>query len=215
MLRGKLKNFNLYVLLVVFMAGMTFAGKPAKWETKKSRDGQITAEYKISKWFDKKGDDYALIEYKAKTVASVSVEKCVDIMKEVSNHAKIQGDKESKKIKEISENEWITYNYSKLPWPMKDVDCVTKMTFSENKEDKSASFAFMAAPDMYEKKEVRRMVIYDVKYSFKEMGDGKVEILTTAKMCPMIKAPMWMIKGSFPGTTFKLIEKLVELAENI
>jgi len=50
------------------------------------------------------------------------------------------------------------------------------MTFTENKDEKTAIFELVATPSEYKKGDVNRMKHFNVIYTFKDLGNGKVRI---------------------------------------
>jgi hypothetical protein len=141
------------------------------------------------------------------------MQNLIAVLKDVSKHKDFQDDKESRIVQTLSENEWIVYYYTEVPWPFSDSDCVAKMTFSEDTTEKTAMFTFAAAPDMFEKQKVKRMTYYDMTYAFKEVGSGNVEITVTAQMSPVESVPRWMIKAAFPDVAVDVVRKLVQFAK--
>lgn len=116
-------------------------------------------------------------------------------------------------MRSISPNEWIIYYYTDNPWPIANSDCVSRMTFTENKEGKTATFTFVATPSEYEKGNVNRMTHFNVVYTFKDLENGKVKITMIGKSSPPVKVPMWLIKLAFPSAPANAIRKLVELVK--
>jgi hypothetical protein len=185
------------------------------WKTAKSDYGKITVNYKISTRTDENGKKVPLIEDMTTTTDSLSMQNCISLMKDVSKHKEFTDDYTSEKVKTISDNEWVVYYYSKNPWPIANSDCVSKMTFSENMTEKTATFKFTAAPNEFKKGKVKRMTCYNVTYSFKDLGNGKVEITITGKSTPPVKVPLWIIRSAFPGVPVTALRKFVKLAKDM
>ncbi len=205
-------QIGLIILGLIFLNTDIFA-RTKGWKTEKSKDGKITAKYKISKRTDKNGDKLPLIEYTSTTIDGISMQNCISLIKDVSKHKEFEGDDVSKKIKTISENEWIIYYYTKGPGPFPDSDCVLKMTFSEGTTGKIAVFNVTAAPSMFEKTKARRFTYYNYMYTFKDLENGKVEVTLTVKMSPPFKVPLWMVRAAFPDGAFKTLRNIVKLAK--
>jgi hypothetical protein len=212
-----MKNIALvgYIMLLMIFFNLTGFAQTQEWKTETADNGKITVKYNVSERTDEKGESSLLIEYTATTSDSLSMQNCISLMNNVSRHREFTDDKISEKVKTISGNEWVVYYYSKNPWPVEDYDCVAKMTFTENPADKTAVFTLTAVPSIYEKKDVKRMTNYDLSYSFKDLQDGKVEIVLNARMVPAVKFPRWMVKAAFPGVAVDWIQKFVKLAKQI
>jgi len=168
----------------------------------------------ISNRTDENGDKVQLIEYIATTTASVSMQNCISVLKDVSKHKEFQDDKVSKIVKTISDHEWVVYYYTDAPWPMPNSDTVALMNFSEDATKKTATFTFTAAPSMFEEKGVKRMTYYNVTYAFKDVGNGNVEMTMTSKMSPVIKAPGWMIGRWFPEGPADILRGILKFAKS-
>ena len=198
---------------MVFLNTNIFA-QTNQWKTAKLDNGKIIVQYNISTRINENGKRVPLIEDSATTTDTLTMQKCIMLMKDVSKHKEFNGDRVSEKVKTISDHEWIVYYYSNNPWPIADSDCVAKMTFSENTTDKTAVFTSVAAPDEFEKRKVRRMTYYNVTCTFKDLGDGNVEITITAKTSP-VKVPRLLIRSAFPEAPAEALRKIVKLAKKM
>ncbi len=205
-------QIRLIILCMIFLSTILLA-RADEWKTKKTKDGKITVKYKISKQTDKNSNNLPLIEYIATTTDVLSIQNCISVMKNVSKHKEFQGDKVSRKIKTISENEWVVYYYTKIPGPLPDSDCVAKMIFSEDPMKKMAAFKFTAAPSLLKKTKVRRFTNYNVTYRFRDLGNGKVKITVIAKMSSTLKVPLWMVRAAFPDAASYILRKFTKLAK--
>lgn len=184
------------------------------WTTQKTEDGKITVTSKISKRTDHKDGEVQLIEYVATTTANVSMQNCISIMKDVSKHKEILNEEVSEMLHAISDTEWLIYYYFDAPWPIPNSDCVTKMSFSEDIINKTASFTITAEPSSYEEKDVKRLTYYNVSYTFKDLENGSIEIISTAKLTPAVQAPDWVVKNFFPDGPARYIQRLLLLAQS-
>ena len=207
-------HIGLIILGMIFLNANIFA-QTEEWKTEKTKDGQITVSSNISKRADENGDEVQLLEYTATTTASVSMQNCISVIKDVSKHKEFTDDDISKKIKTISDNEWVVYYYTGAMWPFSDFDCVAKMILSEDETKRTATFTLTAVPSMLEeKKKVDRMTYYNVTYAFEDLGNGKVEITTTGKMSPTMEAPAWMMKKWFPEGPADILRIIIKLAKS-
>ncbi len=180
-------------------------------EVKTLDNGNIVVQYCISKLYDELGNRYVQIEDSTTTVAHIDFKKCISLMKDVQKHKLFTGDAKSKIVRNISPNEWIIYYYTDNSWPINNSDCVSRMTFTENVEEKTATFTLVASPSEYEKENVNRMTLFNIVYTFKDLENGKVRISMKGKSSPPVKVPMWLIKIAFPSAPANSIRKLVEL----
>jgi hypothetical protein len=206
------REIRLIILCMIILNVNIFA-QTESWKTEKIDNGKITVKYSISERTDENGDDVPLIEDNATTTDSVSMQNCILLMKDVSRHKEFTDDEVSEKIKTISDNEWIVYYFTDNPWPIPNCDCVAKMTFSQDTTGKIAVFTFTAAPSMYDKKDVKRMTYFNVTYTFKNLGNGKVEITIAGITSPAVGVPLWIIKAAFPDAPADCLRKFIKLAK--
>jgi hypothetical protein len=207
------KITGIIIVISIFVNTNIFA-QASDWKTEKSEDGKITVASKISKRTDEESNEVQLIEYAATTIANVSFQNCIAIMKDISNHKAILNEEISEKLKTLSDNEWLIYYYFDAPWPIPNSDCVSKMNFFEDLNNGTASFTLIAAPSLYEKKDVKRVTYYNVTYTFKDLGEGKVKITSIAKLSPIIQAPDWIVKNFFPDGPARYLQRLLLLAKS-
>ena len=153
------------------------------------------------------------MEYVATTTDKVSVDKCVSIMKDISKHKVFMGEDGIKLVQTLGENEWVIYYYFNSPWPLPDSDVVNRMVFSQDSASKAAVFTLTAEPAMYPKQKVRRANYYNVTYKFKDLGDGRAEVTSTAEITPAIELPNWMMRAAFPGFAANILKKIMILAK--
>lgn len=200
---------GLLISFIFFFINLSAQDKDCK--VKELDKGKITVKYCISEFYD----ENKLIQIKdsTTTIDNISLEKCISLMKDVQKHKLFTGDSKSKIVKTISDDEWIIYYYMDNPWPIKNSDCVSRMTFTENKEENTATFELVATPLEYEKKEVNRMTHFNVLYTFEDIGNGQVRITITGKTSPPVKVPKWLIKSAFPSAPANAIRKFVKLTK--
>lgn len=206
-------KYKLGLLTSLIFISFGLSAQEKDCTTKELDNSEIIVKYCFSKFLDEDGNDLLLIEDSTITEAQIDFEKCVFLMKDVQKHKLFTGDSESRIVKTISDNEWIIYYYTNNPWPVKNSDCVSRMTFTENKDEKIAIFELVATPLEYEKGDVKRMQHFNVIYTFKDLGDGKVRITMRGKSSPPVKVPMWLIKSAFPKAPASAVRDIVKLVK--
>ena len=185
------------------------------WITENTEDGKIIVKSKVSKRIDEESKEVQLIEYVATITASVNIQNCIAVLKDVSKHKEILNEKITEKIKTISDNEWLLYYYFDAPWPIPNSDCVTRMSFFEDTVNKIATFTLNAEPSTFKMMDVKRVTFYNVTYEFRDVGNGLVEITSTAKLTPIVQAPEWIVRRFFPIGPARYLERLLKLANSI
>lgn len=199
---------GLIILGMIFLNANIFA-QTEEWKTEKTKDGKITVQSSISERTDENGNEVQLIEYIATTTVSIDILKCAQVIKETSLHKEfLESMSISKKLENISENEWLIYYYFDAPLFFSDSDCVMKITYSKNDSENLISFKGIAVPDSLEDKGVNRYTFYTVEYLFKKLGPNKTEITVLEKTIPPSKAPVWMLKRWFPKGPAKMLNQI-------
>ncbi len=196
---------------LIFFSTNTFA-QSGEWKTETTKDKLVTVKSRVSKRASEDGKTTSqLIEFVATTTANVDIQSLIALLKNVGKHREFNDDSESELIKKVSENEWIIYYYSDVPWPVSDFDAVYKMIISEDKE--TATFTLTAAPTLYQKTKVDRLEYSNMKYEFKNLGDGNVKITLSTSTCPTTKVPNWLIRSNFPSGPADIFTKMIKLAK--
>ncbi|MDH5637142.1 MAG: hypothetical protein OEZ04_01475 [Nitrospinota bacterium] len=201
-------------LCMLFVSSDVLA-QAEEWKTETADDGKVTVRSNISTRTDENGKEQQLVQYIATTTDSAGIQKYILLLKDVSRHKDFLDETETRIVKTNSDNEWVLYYYTDATWPLSDTDIVTIMKYSEDKAEGMATFTLTAAPSMYEnKKGVNRYNYYNMEYSFKDIGDGKVELTLSAKCSPIDRVPEWMIKAAFPGVVNDTLQKMIKLAKS-
>lgn len=202
-------------LLIAVMAlwGSRAWAEGKDWKEKKSDDGRTTVRWNISTRTDEKGGKSPLIEYEAFTTDTLSLSKCIALMKDVSKHKEFQGDQESRSLQAHPDSGWLLYYFTKGPGFIPNSDCVLRMDFAEDTAKKEAVFTLTATPALYERTKAKRINLYDRTYVFRDLGNGSVRMTVQSKASPSFYVPQWMMNAAFPGAGFDLIRKFVQMAK--
>lgn len=201
------------ILILMFAIVTTNAyAQTTEWETETVDKGKISVKSHVSERTE--GDKtLPLIEYIVTTTDIVSYQKCIVAMQEVSKHNQFLDLKNSFIVNKNNDKESILYYCFSAPWPFSPTDCVAKMNFNEDKSNKTAVFSLTAAPTLYKSTDYNRFNYYNVVYTFKDLGNGKVDIMLHAKMSPPVSVPLWLIRKGFPEIGADIIRKFVNLVK--
>jgi len=206
--------------LVARMAGLVALwlcslGAPAqaqgeRWRSAMVGDERIVVKYRVSERTNENGDEVPLIEYVATTTARISLQRCIALLTDVAKHKDFMGDEVSEKVN--AQADTVIYSYYRAPWPLPDNDRVTRMDRADDEAGKTTVFTFSAAPALVEPRKVKRVTHYKAVYTFKDLGEGRVELTTALAMSPPGAVPRWMIRAAFPGVGARILRKILELA---
>ncbi len=85
------------------------------------------------------------------------------------------------------------------------------LVFIEDKKEKTAIFKLSAVPTEYEMGDVNRMQFFNIEYTFKDLGKGRVRITIEGNSSPPVKVPMWLVKSAFPKAPASTVKKIIKL----
>lgn len=206
-----LAGFQLAVLGTAILFS-TVHSEPGAWKTQTSKDGKVTVQSKVSSMKATNGDEAPVIEYKGSTTTTANFAKCVAVLLDVSNHKTINDDQSSRIVETVSDREWIVHYGLNVPWPLPQSDCVAKMTYTPDSTGKIARFHFSAAPSRWKSTNAKRMEVYELTYTIKDIGAGRIELSSVGKSSPPFNVPQWMLKAAFPASVADPLSQIVELA---
>lgn len=200
------------VLLGTVLLGSSAYAQTAGWESHTSKDRTTTVQSKVSSLKTSEGQELPLIEYRGSLTAKASFARCVAVLLDVSHHKTIHDDESSRIVETVSDHEWIVHYGLKVPWPLAQSDCVASMTYARDATGTLATFTFQATPARWKATGAKRMNQYDVTYTLRDLGAGRVEISSTGRVSPPFKVPQWMLKAALPGSVSDPLTKIVKLA---
>lgn len=200
-------------LLSIFLSGTQLSAQTHEWRTALSKDAKITARYNFSTRINEEGDKVPVVKTVTTSTESIDIDNCISLMKDVSKHKDFRGEKSSKLIRTVSENEWIIYYYNDKTLITPAVDGSYLMIFEEDRQSKTATFTITADPTLIEKTNTSRLTYAKEIYLFKETEEGKVEITIKTTVSPGFKVPSMMLKKAFPKKSFDNMEKFLEAAK--
>ena len=193
---------------------VSLSAQKADWNRKTTRDGRVQVLYKFTESTDEKGKNFNVLEYEASTTAKVSLERCKAVMMNDPKHMEfMEGTERVRRVRDISDREWITYYFLNSRWPMPDADLVTRYTLEE---DGRRGFILTGtpAPEMLPETEVARMKHNHSKFTFADMGNGEVRITMYSKSIPLVSVPKWLISTWIPDGPADMLNGIIRLAGN-
>lgn len=206
-------QYSIAILLLLVLQQKDISAQYEDWNKQTSKDGKVVVLSNFSEEKDEDGNEVQIMEYIATTTADLTLDQCIKMMSNVSLQKDFYKDTEECIVLDtLSDNEWIIYYYIDSSWPLPDSDSVCKMTFTENKEEKTAIYHIDAIEGKYEMKDVRRMKISNNTYTFKVVGDNKVSVEFHSRFSPVVNAPQWLVKTWFPDGPVEIIENIVALS---
>jgi len=193
--------------------GANLSAQTDEWKTALSKNGKITAKYNFSSRINEDDDKVPVVKTITTTTESIGIDNCIALMKNIAKHKDFRGEKSSKLINKISENEWSIYYYNDGMLLTPAVDGSYRMILEEDRKNKTATFTLTADPTLIEKTDMARLTYAKEIYSFKEVEGNQLEITIKTTVSPGFKVPSMMLKKAFPKKSFEHMEKFLEAAK--
>lgn len=201
-------------IVCVFLLSSNIHAQKEGWKQEETRDGKVSVSYHFKEGKDEEGKKYTMMEYEAVTSAEVSMENCLKVLKDDSRHKDFMEDtKHTERIKDLSENEWLSYYLLKKHWPMPVTDIVTRYVLEEDPSGKSFVLTGYPAPDMYPEQGIERMQHSFSKYTITDLGNGQCEVVMYSSSIPVVAIPKGLLRTWFPKGPAKMVNGIVRLAQ--
>lgn len=186
-----------------------------KWKVERADQGKVEVKSAIYDQTDGQGKALQFVEYQATTRTSMRLEAFVSTLSQAANHSVFLENEASREIKALSDSESVLYYYFDFPWPMDNSDCVARMALEQDPVEGWARFTLTAAPDLVERKTVKRMQHYDVVYALRELGPSESELSVYSKIAATTRAPSWLVGAWFPNGPAGILGRIIRLSERI
>ena len=206
---------GLLIVSMLILATNSRAQKP-DWKQETTKDGKVRVSYYFDERKDEKGKKYTILEYEAKTVAEVSFESCLAVLKDDAKHQFFMEDTEyTRRIRDISEDEWLSYYRLKKRWPMPEADIVTLYTLKLEPDMNRFVLIGNPAPDMHPDQGVERMRESYSIYTVTDLGNGQSEIIMYYRSIPEVSIHKMLMATLFHKGPAKMVNGIIQLAGDI
>ena len=203
---------GLIVLCTLLLSSSVNAQREG-WKQDETKDGKVLVSYNFLEHKDEKGKKYNVLEYEAVTTAVVSMESCLKVLKDDSRHKEFMEDAEhTERIRDLSEDEWLTYYLLKKHWPMPVTDVVTRYKLEEEPANKRIILTGFPAPDMYPEQGVKRMQHSFSKYTLTDLGNGQTEVVMYSRSIPVASIPKMLLATWIPNGPANMVNGIIRLA---
>ncbi|MEA3461699.1 MAG: START domain-containing protein [Bacteroidota bacterium] len=184
------------------------------WKQDKTKDGKVLVYYNFLEKKDENGKKFNVLEYEAVTTAEVSLESCLAVLKDDSRHKDFMEDTErTERIRDISEDEWLSYYLLKKRWPMPVSDVVTRYKLELEPENERFILTGYPAPDMYPNQGLKRMQESFSRYTITDLGNGQTEVIMYSKSIPVVSIPRMLLATWIPNGPANMVNGIVRLAQ--
>lgn len=207
------KKTGLLFLCGILLSAGLYAQKDG-WKQDQTKDGKVLVNYKFLEKEDEAGKKYNVLEYEARTSGRVSLESCLAVLKDDSRHVDFMEDAErTKRIKDLSEDEWLSHYLLKKRWPMPQTDVVTRYELKLEPEKNRFILTGYPAPDMYPDQGVKRMQENFSKYTITDLGNGETEVIMYSRSIPVVSIPKMLLATWIPDGPAKMVNGIIRLAQ--
>ena len=183
------------------------------WKQDKTKDGKVLVSYNFAEHTDEKGKKYNVLEFEAVTSAEVSMESCLKVLKDDSRHQDFMDDADhTERIRDLSEDEWLSYYLLKKHWPMPVSDVVTRYKLEEDHENSRYTLTGFPAPDMYPDQGVERMRHSYSTYTLTDLGNGQTEVMMYSSSVPLASIPKMLLATWIPNGPADIVNGIIRLA---
>ena len=122
---------------------------------------------------------------------------------------------ESYLYKSINQTQDLVYIHTKLPWPVKDRDMLTKVTWSQDPDSLAVSMESNATDKLMPNKKGRvRVTIASNNWLLTPLGDGQVEVITTAHFDPAGPLPAWLLNTLSVESPFSILNSIKRIVKD-
>lgn len=200
-------------VLCLLLLNVNISAQKPDWKRETTKDGKVSVAYRFSEFSDQDGKKFNVLEYEAVTIAAASLENCKAVMMDDPRHMEfMEGTQDVKRVEDLPGGEWVTYYFLNSKWPMPDADVITRYKLEDDPAGNRFYLTGTPAPDMFPEGEVARMKHNQTKYTFTDLGDGRVEVIMYSKSIPLVSVPKWLIGTWIPDGPADMLNGIIELA---
>ena len=201
------------ILSTLLLSTSVFAQKEG-WKQDRTKDGKVLVSYNLKEHQDEKGKKYNVLEFEAVTSGKVSIESCLQVLKDDSKHKDFMADAEqTERIRDLSDNEWLSYYLLKKRWPMPVADVVTR--YKLEKDNNSYILTGIPAPDMYPGQGIARMRHSYSTYTLRDLGNGQTEVTMYSSSVPLATIPKMLLASWIPKGPADMVNGIIQLAQEL
>lgn len=109
----------------------------------------------------------------------------------------------------ISNTELLVYTHNDLPFPVKDRDILSRVSWSQDPMTLTVTMVSRAASGILEKRKGRlRLTKADVSWSFEPLKDGRIKVVNEAHIDPGSALPGWITNMLLVDTPYETLKAM-------
>ena len=199
----------LLIGVIVHLCGIS---QERDWKVQKSKDGLVIVKSEVVDGKNAQGEEIKIMYYVAERVGKITLNQAETYLRNSDNYKTIwESTLESREIRKISEDEWVSYYLFSSIWPMPKSDCVQHLQFIKE-NDNGFKIIAKAIQDETIKSKVERLTIFDVTYDFEKVTEDEVKLMLTVSTSPIINAPKFLFRAWFPKGPAGIVNRIFENA---
>ena len=200
-----MKKFAALLICVSFNSLLLFAQDD--WNLSKESEG--------IKVYTKKLSNSKFKSVKVECIIEGTIDKLVAILNNVDGNTKwVYKTKRTNSVRRVSNNEFIYYAETILPWPLSNRDVVINMLFSRDEAAKTLTVKATGLPGEVEKKDgIVRLAYFDGLWTVNQIDANHITILYLLTVDPGGSVPAWaynMFVAKGPYNTFSNLAALLK-----
>lgn len=204
---------NLSVIVIFAFFSFLFAqsgGKEVVWE-KEYDENNIIVLTSYPEITLANGEMGTLVKWKLTATKKIDYQKCVKTIMNVKLHKKLFLHCEESKILSSTDSSYLVYYYYDNPWPAPNMDNIRTTIFKKDSVNKIFIYEQISTPDKYEKQDVERLKISNIKYRLEKLKNGYTKFYIEEMFLPQ-GAPMFLVKSFFPEGPVDFLERIIEIS---
>lgn len=177
---------------------------------------QLKRETKQLKVYTRNIAETGIKELRITTQFETSLNSIIALLNDVpANTDWVYSSKTAKITEKLAPNDMYYYSVSDFPWPLQDRDLIVYSAIEQDPDSKVVTSISSSAEEKYPlQKGIVRVTVFDSKWIFTPLPDGKVNIEYTVKTDPGGNIPifltnMFIDKG--PVATMKKMRDILQL----
>lgn len=197
---------KLFLLLFFTVDALCLFCQP-EWELSKEGDG--------IKVYTAKMNNSGFKSVKVECVMEGTIEKLVTVLKNVDgNNHWVYNTKQTHLVKNISDNEFVYYAETSLPWPLRNRDMVINMLFEKNDQGNQLTVKATGVKDQEPEKDGKvRVPYFDGLWEVTQTDAAHITINYRLSVDPGGSVPAWaynMFVSKGPYKTFNNLAGLLK-----
>jgi hypothetical protein len=198
-----MKWLRIIIVLGVLPLFAFYTGGQEEWQLQRNRNNISV--------FSRLAEATGAMEMRAVSNIKSPLSNIVAMLKDVDYYPQwMYRCSEARVLKVISETEFIYYQVTTVPWPIKNRDMIIHVKIAQDQETGEVRVALKGLPDYLERsEELVRVKIFEGQWILKPLPNGQVKIMQDILVVPNGEIPAWMVNLAAVEGPYGTMEGLV------